>query len=680
MSKNYTWNFDPCGPAARNQGPVNPSSEHFKGQSKIQTLVRETLQNSLDAALYKADKSHPVKVTFAFEEIRNPDAVLPNFVSELRRHIVGCHEFYSKEKTYVQMLEYIDRHRDSLQIIRVSDSNTKGMVYEKDNPDCSFYGYLLADGAHVDHGDNDGGGSYGIGKMASFQLSKLNTVLVSTHNQEKGQYVFQGATILCTHKVLNEKRENSKYPAGGFYDCNGGEPATDKDDIPANFVREEFGTDIIIVGVEDDENYKTEACNDIVKNVLINFWPAIHDGVLEVTVGDTLLNAGKLNEKIVSVFSSTKDDDAEYSNPLPYYLAVKGVENGDNDCRKYGDDDDELELPKHPTLGHVQLYIKKNKDSRDRIIATRKPRMVIQAFNKRSSYGYSAVVICDDEEGNKLLRLAEPPAHNRWDARHKEGEDGEKVRRAINELMNYINKCVEHFFASDKGDECDIEGLSELLKSHGEKSSKSGAWTSKIKRYTKTKKKIKPQSIPHNTPEGSEEHEDGDFRGGEGGGNEDNPKVTPDSTPVDPPIPHPVIPPIDPPEPTDTPTINPTTPIQSGGTENIEETIMCDRWLPYSTFEDDVRVCHIKLKMPKAVENGTIYVYVASADGRLKKSGSDKTNMLRLIWAKVNGESAEVSENAIRHISLNEGNNVIDFRFPNDNAYKLSIEIKSHNK
>lgn len=63
---NYTWNFDTCGKAGRGNGTVNPSSKHFKNQTKIEALVREALQNSLDAARIRFDSNHPVNVTFKF--------------------------------------------------------------------------------------------------------------------------------------------------------------------------------------------------------------------------------------------------------------------------------------------------------------------------------------------------------------------------------------------------------------------------------------------------------------------------------------------------------------------------------------------------------------------------------------------------------------------------------------
>ena len=676
----YNWNFDPCGKAARRQGPVNPSSEHFKGQSKIHTLVRETLQNSLDAALHKDDPSNPVQVTFSFDTIKDIDSILPNFVTELKKHIKACDERYHKYKIYEEMLDFISKHPYDMPIIRVSDRNTKGMVYDNDNPvESSFYGYLIADGAHVDHGGNDGGGSFGIGKMASFDLSSLNTVLVSTYNKEKDQHIFQGATILCSHKV-----DDTEFPAGGFYDCNDGEPVTDLNKIPKSLIRNDFGTDVMVIGVENNPQYISETESEIAKAVLINFWPAIYHGTLEVTINKEVIKAANLDKKIRSYFTQDFDNSIEkvYENPLPYYLAVKECDEGKENCRKYGDNDKELKLPDHPTVGSLSLYIRKNRKTKDRIIATRKPRMVIQWYNRRNGAGYSAVLICHDENGNRLLRLSEPPAHNKWDAQFKEGKDGEDARKALDEIENYIKACVQDFFASEEGDECDIEGLSELLKSHGDKNAKSGAWTTQQKKkLMKVKQTVKPTPIPNFTQEGGEGEEPNILGGGEPE-DPDGPTKYPPTEPPTPTTPGPTPP--TPPEPTPPvepikPKGKPNIPVPSNGSNEAQEIIDC-QWRPLATMVDGHLVCRIKLTMPKAIENGDINVYIGSADGKIKKSGSDKTNIQNLLWAKVNGIEAKVVENTISSVALNHGLNTIDFRFPNNNRYKLYIEIISHIK
>lgn len=697
--KKYQWNFDPCGPSARETGPVNASGEHFRFQTLSQTLVRETLQNSLDAAQHRFDPNHPVIVSYTFETFDDIENMLPNFVQGLEQHIKGCAEAYPKHQQYKDMLKFLREHHSSIPVLRISDYNTRGMEYVKeDRRNCSFYGYLIADGAHVDHGHNDGGGSKGIGKMACFNMSKLNTVVVSSYNPKYEQRVFQGATILCSHSV-HEMNGIVDYPAGGFYDCHGGKPVTENESIPDLLLRaeNEYGSDIYVVGVENSDEAINKTYDEITKAVLINYWPAILNGTLEVRIGDECIKQKNLDEKIKEAFTDEVQEGEKYYNPLPFYLAVKGVELGEEGCKKFGDDDEMLKLPTHQTLGHVNLFIKKSKKVKDMIICVRKPRMIVHTIAKRTAYGYSAVLICDDEQGNDLLRKTEGAAHNAWDADSMQGEEGVVARRALREMANYINACVLNFFSSESGDGCDLEGISELLRMRGESESKTGAWTTKIKQFTKEKKKVRVQPImpddmkpsektePNDTPDYSTMEEGGDG-GGSGPGPNPGPNPGPDPEPD--PGPHPgpepgpfpgPFPGPDPgPEPSPTPVDIPTTTtINNGEEEDSDEVIDDCRCTPMAFFKNGELVCRLKLDMKNTYENATVTVFVASSDGKLKRNGSDKTNILNISWAEVNGAPVKtIIENSIKNITLNTGKNVIDFKFPNNNRYKLIIEVK----
>ena len=68
-------------------GPNNAMEQSFKNHPYA-ALVRESIQNSLDAVL---DKSEPVRVDFSFKEMRGND--YPEFF-ELKEHIKGCLEYY----------------------------------------------------------------------------------------------------------------------------------------------------------------------------------------------------------------------------------------------------------------------------------------------------------------------------------------------------------------------------------------------------------------------------------------------------------------------------------------------------------------------------------------------------------------------------------------------------------
>ena len=74
-------------PNVQEVGPNNAMEQSFKNHPYA-ALVRESIQNSLDAVL---DKSEPVRVDFSFKEMRGND--YPEFF-ELKEHIKGCLEYY----------------------------------------------------------------------------------------------------------------------------------------------------------------------------------------------------------------------------------------------------------------------------------------------------------------------------------------------------------------------------------------------------------------------------------------------------------------------------------------------------------------------------------------------------------------------------------------------------------
>ena len=64
----------------------------------------------------------------------------------------------------------------------------------------------------------------------------------------------------------------------------------------------------------------------------------------------------------------------------------------------------------------VALYLKSNEEYHNRVAYFRSSGMRIRVAKPGSFQPFSAVVVIEKSELNKLLRKAEPPRHNRWDA------------------------------------------------------------------------------------------------------------------------------------------------------------------------------------------------------------------------------------------------------------------------
>lgn len=446
--KNCRWYFADQ-PNGQEVGPNNAMEQSFKNRPYA-SLVRESIQNSLDAVL---DESEPVLVKFSFMEMRGVD--YPEFF-ELQNHIKGCLDYYSKNQNakdaYKPMLKLFEgnKYHDHLGFIRVSDYNTKGMTYEEGNTDTPFYAFVRSAGVTVKDSAS-AGGSFGFGKAAYYLLSPINTIIVSTCTEDYQKY-FEGAASLCTHTYKGAKKM-----AFGYYDDNNGKPITEESDIPAKFRRSEPGTDINILGfdIEDSE----EASTEMIEAVLRNFWMAIYNGKLVVNINDEVeIDQDNIEELMEQYFEDTDDNTRKtgYYNPRPYFDAVRLAETSG----KYLFFEENL-----PLLGHVCLYVYKKKGATDKIAYIRALQMLVYSRRNRTNYGMYGVFYCDSEKGNDLLRNMENPAHDEWKSSNwrVNGRTCGTGRIALQEMEDFINECLANAFSLKDKKTIDIKGLEDFL-------------------------------------------------------------------------------------------------------------------------------------------------------------------------------------------------------------------------
>jgi hypothetical protein len=317
-----------------------------------------------------------------------------------------------------------------LSCLRISDSNTKGMYYIEGDTESPFYAFLRATGVSAKM-ISGSGGSFGFGKGAYFALSPIKTLIVSSKDTADNVY-FEGATRLTTHR--NEAGEI--LTAYGFYDNNNGKPVVDEENVPGIFKRAGTGTDINIIGLWDESDRNRL----MIKSVLNNFWLAIHDQKLIVTIND--ISIGKENlEQIIDDYFQTEYEtgsatEIESWNPKPYYKAV----NYTGASPQFMSFSEELE-----TLGLVKLYVYMEKGLPNRIAFFRGPKMVVCKKTNRRINGYCAVLLCDNDKGNEILKRMENPAHNEWNKENyqEEGRPHKDAKKAEAELNNFISEKLD---------------------------------------------------------------------------------------------------------------------------------------------------------------------------------------------------------------------------------------------
>ena len=445
--KNCKWYFADQ-PNGQEVGPNNAMEQNFR-QHPYASLIRESIQNSLDAVL---DKSKPVRMVYSFRYIDGAD--YPEFF-DLQNHIKGCLDYYpnnaNAKALYKPMLDLFSgqRFHEWIGYIRVSDYNTKGMDYDEEKTDSPFYAFVRSAGVSAKE-NTSAGGSFGFGKAAYYLLSPISTIIVSTCTENYEKY-FEGISSLCTHTYHGIKKM-----AVGYYDDNNGRPISEESDIPAQFRRSEPGTDINILGFDFDD--KNEAIKEMTEAVLRNFWLAIFNNKLEVKIDKNVINKDNLVELMEEHFPDEDDIGIKMSkyNPRPYFDAVR-LANSSNGYKYYTE-----ELP---LLGKVHLFINKQKGATDKIVYIRSIQMLVFLKRTKTNHGMYGVFFCDSEKGNDILRSMENPAHDEWKASNWRinGKINPKGRYALQELDDFIINCLNDYFISKDKTALNIKGLEDFL-------------------------------------------------------------------------------------------------------------------------------------------------------------------------------------------------------------------------
>jgi len=459
LSKGCKWFFAES-PLNQDVGPNDPKFEIFKPD--INSLVRESIQNSMDAV---KDVSIPVRISYRIGRFQRH--TFPSFF-DLADHIGGCLEYWkSAAEDVFRPIHNAFSHLYDKQLyyLEVSDANTTGMNYEKGDNKTAFHGFLHSTGASNEKKANSGG-AFGIGKAAYYAMSPIRSIIVSSQTEDANHvphYVFQGVAQLCTHQT----KDGILRTPIGFYSTNDANPVTNIDEIPEIFRRREIGTSINVLGIEIRSlEDKKNIYEEIKLAVLRNFWLAIYNNRLEVMIGDGITGTETISSSnIVSLIEESFQDLADDGrkgniNPRPYLELVRNAKPGD---KKYILINENLQH-----LGAVRLYIFRHPKGRGRIQYFRMPNMMVKREKLRSANNFFAVFICDNPEGDELLKKMESVAHDNWAAENwkPRGVDGKVslTAKAIEEeLETFIRNGVDAAFGVNNQEVMEIVGLDRYL-------------------------------------------------------------------------------------------------------------------------------------------------------------------------------------------------------------------------
>lgn len=429
MSK-FEWKFEEHFPdTSKHTGFIHNAIQNF-AKEPIQSIVREGIQNSSDA-LDTQNGEKQVKVVIKTGKfLKDEVADLKN----IEEHLKFCKEKDGNKAENREIQRHInlfEADQKYYSYIEIADYNTTGMNKK------SFLYFTQSD-FKTNKESLGSQGSKGVGKAAYFACSSLRTMLVSTKTEEGLR--FRGTARLATHKNPNNPSQTLK--GEGYF---GNTALIDNSEIPKRFRRHEKGTSIFVIGaLHTDKNFKEE----VITEVLRNYWFAIAENQLVVEVEGEEINNKNLEQLIIKHFTGYRDYRTGIKqNPRPYYESyIKG----------------QVYKRNIVNIGECKLWLHKNTSFNLGAVACfRKTKMLIYKENIIDS-GFAGVFLCDDDDGNEFLKDIENEAHDEWNP-NINPEKVKEARQTIKEIKEFIRESFYEFSGIDESDSFGIEVLDNVF-------------------------------------------------------------------------------------------------------------------------------------------------------------------------------------------------------------------------
>jgi len=245
--------------------------------SRLQTVLREAIQNSVDAA--KSDGPVTVLVRLRTLTKTQHEALQQSIFTSLAEGAESCRSLRDCLNS------------ESLQVLEICDFGTWGLSgpTNADAPDTSaepqnFVNFIRNIGAPRDV--HHGGGTYGYGKTSFYAMSKCATIVVDSQTTEEGRPVRRlmgchlGTTFIGNGGAAGKRRFTGRHwwgvgEAEGTTDPAAGDLARQLSASVGMVERsaQQTGTSIMMLAPGLDEEEGRSAEDDIIETVLWNFWP-----------------------------------------------------------------------------------------------------------------------------------------------------------------------------------------------------------------------------------------------------------------------------------------------------------------------------------------------------------------------------------------------------------------------
>lgn len=390
------------------------------GMSPAAVLAREALQNSCDA--YLKNSKEKIKVVFRSISLTGNDK--ENFIKTagLNNNFLARATDGSIELPQGHCFNNLSDPEIPLKLLFIEDYWTHGLYGKPTDDNSHFFRLLLTIGNGSKARENRAlGGSYGFGKAVYAGNSKIHTIF--THSLFGEDFIEDNVkTRLMGCSYFNSHRFNSNSYSGRAWFGK----QIDNEDIVDAYENEEAenyakllgfslrndkqsGTSILLVDSSIDINELRSSIEDW-------WWPRLCDDNLDIEIIIDGVRESPPRPKIrkdLQPFITCYELANKKAIPLNDTQKVSDLRPRSNKDIKFG-----LGIHAFTSLDEATLEDEKIQSKLGTVALIRNPHMVVSYEPIQTDGKAVGTFLADEnEEINKILTLAEPPAHDRWDER-----------------------------------------------------------------------------------------------------------------------------------------------------------------------------------------------------------------------------------------------------------------------
>lgn len=413
----------------------------------LQSLVRESIQNSLDAKLEHCDA--PVVVDFSMFSIPVSDFPDGKSFQDILHKCLESNADEPQAKAF--FTQALNLFHAPIKIMRVSDHNTFGLRGADTCQKGSAWSRLVKESGSSNKED-DSGGSFGIGKSAAFACSECRSVIYSSIDDSQPAIK---STVGVARLISFEQTEGDWTTGTGYYSENEKFVAIPKVlSLEPNYVRNDSGTDIYILGASIDE----QSTDEIINSILMNFIVSIVKEKLVVRVQNTVLDKHTIGTYVAKI--NPYDKNTQLAAVVPYYhlltsndpsivrIPLQSSEYG----AKYGFKD-----------GECTLFLQEGENLNRRILMTRSAGMSLFEQDRfSSSIHFTGILMIEGKNMNAAFKKMEVPSHDAWKP-SRCGKEEKKYTDIFNDLKRYLKAKVIDNFGKAPASEIDAFGAGAFL-------------------------------------------------------------------------------------------------------------------------------------------------------------------------------------------------------------------------